>query len=221
MSQLKRITATLTAQFNSFIDEIENHEAVAESVIRNLKVKIGDAKFHHKRLERDLDLLMKKSRDREIECERWKNRALKFEAEDHTKALDCMRRLEVSEKEKTILQHQHEELQAMTLKLGQDIKTMESKFDDLIRRKNVLASREARADAMKSISDGSALGRNDLEGVFERWERNVIHSEVTYDVSQDEEDHFEKEIEAEENQVSLEMRLNELLASDSKRTNKA
>ena len=62
MRTFKRLFATLTAGFDSFIDQVENHEAVAEAVVADVRRQAARLKVQLSRLDQHIDRLGRQRR---------------------------------------------------------------------------------------------------------------------------------------------------------------
>ncbi len=62
-------------------------------------------------------------------------------------------------------------------RLVDDLRGIQSRLDDLQRKKHALATRQFRAEAMKAIQSDGASALDEITGIFERWETRVAEAE--------------------------------------------
>lgn len=215
MSHFKRITATLSAQLNAFLDEVENHEAVAETVLTDLRAKIGEAKYHLRRLQLSSKGLEEKAQHLASEENKWKERALRLNDSESDKALECIRRLQDCETQRQSLLKQRNEVESMILKLGHDIRQLDRRYEELNQKRSSLASRSACAEATQIVNEGVHYSTNPMAGVFDRWEKKITRHEVFGDRDLADFDSLTQTFVAEEEKEALKIRLEELKAKTS------
>ena len=208
--RLKRLVASVGASFEQFVNKVENHEAVAESVIRDvrtaaakMKVQMGGVNAQAERLRERRDGLAE-------DAGRWRQRAKRFAAEDEDRALECLRRMKRAEAEQAQVTDQLARYEALGQELKDRLATVEARLSDLQLKRTVLSSRSARARVM-AASDQESL--SDVNAVFERWEMAVIEDEYLDDiVVGGQSDPLERELGAAEEREQLKVALEELAA---------
>ena len=177
--KLKRLAATVSASFDDALNRIENHEAVAECVIRDAREAVAKIQLERNRAQKELSLLTSREAEAIEAEERWKQRALEVAERDEAKALACLQRAEQSVQQQQTSQGQIKELQALVAELDQALKTAESQLQSLRTRRAALAARGA---ASRSRSKAQQIADEDRCGVFERWEAAVLTDELSADV---------------------------------------
>ena len=177
--KLKRLAARVSASFDDALNRIENHEAVAECVIRDAREAVAKIQLERNRAQKELSLLTSREAEAIEAEERWKQRALEVAERDEAKALACLQRAEQSVQQQQTSQGQIKELQALVAELDQALKTAESQLQSLRTRRAALAARGA---ASRSRSKAQQIADEDRCGVFERWEAAVLTDELSADV---------------------------------------
>lgn len=177
MSVLKGLLLTVKAQLGAVIDEFENHEALAAAAIRDLE-KIGaKTKIQLNRVARELASIEQRIAELKGEERRWSERAVKAQAVDEARALECVRRLCTTRKQIQKLETQHRETLNLKLKISEDLERLSAKLNELKRKKELFASRQHQAEAMKLFESSAVKSDSTIEAIFERWEERVTASE--------------------------------------------
>ena len=209
--RLKRLVTSVGASFEQFVNKVENHEAVAESVIRDvrataakLKVQMGGVNAQTERLRARRDGLAE-------DAERWRQRTKRFAAEDENRALECLRRMKRTEAERAQVGTQFAQYEALTDKLKDRLAAVEARLSDLQLKRAALSSRSARTQVI-SARDQDSL--SDANAVFDRWEMAVIEDEYLDEVVDGQSDPLEHELNAAEEQEDLKAALEELIKED-------
>ncbi len=209
--RVRRLVASVGASFEQFVNKVENHEAVAESVIRDvrasaakLKVQMGGVNAQAERLRQRRDTLAE-------DAGRWRERAKRFATEDEERALECLRRMKRAEAEQAQVVDQLGQYEALCEKLKDRLAAVEARLSDLQLKRTALSSRSARAQVM-GAADQDAMP--DVNAVFDRWEMAVIENEYLGEVVVGESDGLERELDAEEEREQLKAALEELKKED-------
>ena len=207
MSLFKRCTASITASFDRVISQVENHEAVVESAIREMQQAGAKARARLKRVRRDGELMRKRISDLE-EMERvWEERAVRIHEEDEARALECVRRKNQVSRELKSLREQEREHGHLLKQLQSDLGTMDQRLDSLKRKKHALSARQYRAEALQ-LGQVDQLGViAEVDEIFERWETRIDECEAYGPDG----DYFEEEFASEEEDEDLKASLEELL----------
>jgi phage shock protein A len=176
MARIKRWTHGFVASIDSMIVQVENHEALATSALRDLEQGVARSRVQLTRVERD-GRSLRQALDEEREATtRWRERARREENE--ARALECLRRHKRSEARVSELNHNQAEHERIEQQLKRDVQTLERRLVELRQQRNTMRTRQSRAEAF-----GIAQGQSDVESgeigqIFERWETRVAESEV-------------------------------------------
>lgn len=206
MNAIHRLALTLRAQFEDFVDQVENHEAVAEAALNQFRANVVDAKFRLRCLEKEITRAEERTGDLARESAQWKSRALESEAKDRDRALECVKRMRAADLEKTHLETQISEMRRVHDDVQRDVRRVESQYEDLRRQHKILVSRQSRTEALRAVRATAP----EAPAVFERWQAKVEKSEIHNEVLAVTEslDSFAEEYRHEEDRRALE----ELLA---------
>ena len=213
--KLKRLAASVSARFDSFIDKMENHEAVAEAAITDVKLSAAEVKAQLSRLTRQLKQLQDQQ---ETYCQgrqKWQSRAVTCANKgDEDKALQCMKRASLCEKNMAQVEQQIQQQKNLADQVQSNLDDIERHLADLQLKKNSLASREHRTKVV-AIAQGDELN-GELNKVFERWEVQVAKGEYLSPAEPDQADVLESEFCEKEEAKELKAALDILLRDSNK-----
>lgn len=207
MSLFKRVTTTVTASVERLVGEIENHDAVVEAGIREARQAFATAKVRHARIVEEGSRLHQRRERLSTDRQRWQERALSADSDDN-KAIECMRRCERAEEELDALATAIADHRAIESRVARELATQSERIAELERKRRLLRSREATAEAAHRIARVEDAGGIELDGAFERWEARITESELTTSIGQG--DTFEAEFIAEEERDRLRARIDAL-----------
>lgn len=177
MKTLRRLSATIRASFEGIIGQLENHEAVVTTAIRDAEQAAGNARAQLAQVKRNGSALQKRIAELRQQVTLWEDRARRTRALDEEKALECLKRRQRSLGQAEKLEEQHRTHLKLERQLEADLGSVEEKLATLRQQRNLLRTRESRAEAMKLAStlDSSALGH--IDEIFDRWEARIVSSE--------------------------------------------
>jgi phage shock protein A len=208
MARFKRWTRGVVSSIDEFVVQIENHEAQVASALRELEQAVARAKVQLVRVDRDGKALEQSVSDEREAVVRWRERALREPQE--ARALECLRRhkravARARELEQRLLEHQRMEQQ-----LRRDVRALETRLGELREQRNLMRTRQSRADAFGVVQGAAGLGTLELGDVFERWETRVTESEVASGCLITSLDSFEDEFVDAEEEAALKLELQAL-----------
>jgi phage shock protein A len=200
MSILKCLTATLSAQADQLVGEIENHDAVVAARIRGARRAYATARVRLGRLTRDGERLRERLAALRAGHDTWRGRAAG--CDDEQRGLECLRRAGRAAAEADALAETLTRHEAMTRRLAADVERLRRHVDDLEHRRRLMRSRCASADAAARLAALDGAPALDLDDTFERWEIRITESEVTADAGSDA-DGFAADFDADEEETAL------------------
>ena len=177
MRIFNRINATIQSNFNAFLDQIENHEALVTEAMQEVRAASAQATARLARLQQDEDKLAARLANLRKDAAQWKERALQACTEDETRALECVRRMTRAKEEVTSTETQLMKARELRARLVDDLRGIQSKLDELQRKKHALATRQFRAEAMKAIQSDGTSALDEITSIFDRWETRVSEAE--------------------------------------------
>ncbi|MCH9671069.1 MAG: PspA/IM30 family protein [Gammaproteobacteria bacterium] len=208
MNGFRRIVTTLTATFDDFVTKVENHEAIAESVVNEVRQAAAELKVQLTRVQRERARLTAERDTALKESTRWKARALKTDGADEQRALECMKRAQLAEAHAGTLDERAREHDALYAQLAEDLRAVESRIAELALRKSALTSRMKRAQVMGKLDEPKR--ERDAAAFFDRWETEVSREEYRQPPVAEPLDTFETSFRADEEGEALRAALDEL-----------
>ena len=142
MSFFKRITTTVAANVDSAVASMENHDAVVEASLNEMRRASAKAKARLNRVTNDGIRLRRKFADLQTTEARWIERAKQYANDDEAKALECLRRKKDCERhlsscEETIAQHA--ELES---RLNLSIEKIDKRYQDLEQTRTMMRTHQ-------------------------------------------------------------------------------
>lgn len=203
--KLRRMAATLSATFDDALCRLENHEAVAQCAIDDLRKGVAQIKVQRNRAQAELEQLEYQADEAQKGVSDWQARAVRFADDDEAKALDCLARAEQQQAQAERLAQQIEAHQKLVDELQATLQKAEAQLQQLTLKKSALAARGARSRSLKAVERAECDGTT--QEIFDRWEVQVMTDEVTEINEGVSVDRLERELLAEEEQARLKEKL--------------
>ncbi len=219
MNNLKRIFVSIKSQIDHVADEFENHEALAEAAIEDLKALASKTRLHLHRVSKMSEHYQTQLQGTQEQARLWSERALKVKNEDEQKALQCVKRLRQTQKLITVLEQQHHDSVAQEEKIRRDLNNIQEQLQILKNKKEILAARQNSSGVKDALSDNQGNTLQGVQNIFERWEGSVVSAEFE-SPERVESDQFTDAFEQEEDDLELKMMLDELTEKNQPNTNK-
>lgn len=216
--KLKRLVASMSASFDQFVRKVENHEAVASTLIDEVRMAAAKLKRQQSRNQQQLQRLQQQQQTLAADAERWQNRAKAIASTDEAQALACVQRFQQIETQQAQISEQIQTHEQLDAELRQRLQAVEARLGELQRRRTELSSRSAHNAAYAA---GEAVQGFDIDGVFERWEDTVTTEEYLTDSVLPVIDPLDKTFTEKEQQARLEATLNDWLAETTPVANNA
>jgi phage shock protein A len=176
MARIKRWTHGFVASIDSMIVQVENHEALATSALRELEQGVARSKVQLSRVERDGRVIAQALAEEREATERWRDRAKR--EPDEARALECLRRHKRSEARVVELVQNDAEHTRIEQQLRRDVQMLERRLQELRQQRNTMRTRQSRAEAFGVAQAQGNVEQGDLAEIFERWETRVAETEV-------------------------------------------
>lgn len=178
MRIIKRWTTGIVSKVDWMVGQVENHEALVNNALRQARESTARAKVQLNRVRRDGEELRGRINSEGEMVERWRERAKSIAESDEKSAVECLRRSKRSEQLVAQLRIRMIEHEKAEQQLSEDVRKMEEQLSELIEKRNLMRTRQSRAEAVCSVSNSSNLVSCDLDDVFERWESRVAEREL-------------------------------------------
>lgn len=212
MSLFKRISATITTRVDQMVARIENHDAIVEVALADTRQTLAQAKVRLSRVRRDGERLEARLEDARRAEQSWSDRARTSAHQEET-ALECLRRRNAAhrdaEETATALRRHRE----MEQRLKTDVCGAEARVIQLSQQRNLMRTRQSAAEALSALTTIDAGDGRDLDAAFERWEEQIIATELSVGANPDH-DALERGFIDSEERTELRRQLDELMQEE-------
>ena len=196
MAHFKRWTAGLVTRVDSIVVQIENQEALVESVILDLSQRVARARVQLTRVRKDGDALRRRVEETERESTLWRDRART--EPDQARALECLRRAHRATARHAELTERAAEHERAEQRLRRDVATIEQRLEAVREQRNTMRTRQTRAEALALLRSVQGETGYEVDQVLERWDARVTETEIVAGCAEDAYDPFVEQFEREE-----------------------
>ncbi len=216
MSIFKRISTTLVSRIDQVVGEIENHDAVIQANLDDMRKKVAEAKVRLNQVRREERRLTQQIEEQQANAQRWRERALECAQDDEGKALECVRRSRHCQQQTKRLQQDQAQYSQSADKLAHDIETSEQRLMEMKQKLALMRARQSTSSAMNATSEPDSNTSRQLDESFDRWEINISQAEMAVD-HYDAADPMEREFASREQQQALRDELATLLREETQK----
>jgi phage shock protein A len=211
--KLKRLVTSLSASFDDMVSKIENHEAVAEVTLQEIRIAAAKIRSQLNLTRQRIEHFQKRENSLQQDCDRWQLRAMQCGYDqDRERALRCVQALEQCEQQKKTLHQQIQENICLQNELIRHLNHVEQRLTELQLKRDSLSARSACNQVTRYV--GKVLPDREPDTTFSRWEESVIADEYLLHPSCSENSaaSLDTEFRKDEQNAHLEQRLAELMA---------
>ncbi|MEM7099308.1 MAG: hypothetical protein AAF541_13680 [Pseudomonadota bacterium] len=174
--RFRRLAATLSATFDDALGRIENHEAVAATVVADARKAVAGIQVQSRRTAAELDRLEKALKEAVAQSDAWRERAKSCAEEDEERALACLKKAEIEQEKQTQLKTQIAEHRELVGELDNALANAQRQLRELTAKR---ASLSARGAVTKSYRTSNKLCEDiNNQELFDRWEAAVTADEL-------------------------------------------
>lgn len=177
MSIIKRLSTTFVASIDQLVNEIENHDAVIQASLVEMRKKIATAHVRQRQLQRDEQSLHQKIQSLQAQADKWRTRALECGNHDESRALACLQQRKQCQQQAEQLTQERIQYQQAAQVLVQDIARSEQQCNDMAHRHRLLRARQTTAEAASATAPGGHC-QDTLQNAFERWEVHIAQADA-------------------------------------------
>jgi len=179
MGFFKRITATVTANVDNAIATMENHDAVLEASLADMRRASAKSKARLRRVEADGARLRGKLEQLETARQRWTTRAARHADSDEATALECLKRRRAAAAQRDDCAEALARHDTLVSKLSASIEKIDQRYRELDQTRTLMQTRERAAQAAHTIDafGDHGVGTN-IDDTLERWEARISEYEV-------------------------------------------
>ena len=176
MKSFKQLKTSLSASFESFVNEVENQESVVDCAIYDIKEVLGSTCVQIKDVERGISAAEKRKKELHLEKGNWQARAKQVHKEDLDMAKDCVKKVLHLKDEIDHCQKNIEAGKNSLLALVQEKQLIQQKLREIESKRHSLLSKESRVKISSVCSANK--GGLEVEDVFKRWENKIVMKEA-------------------------------------------
>ncbi len=178
MNIVKRWTSGIVSRIDWLAGQVENQEALVDSTIKDIQKAAARATVQLRRVNRDGQALTESVVRDEENAKIWRERARNCPPYDEKTALECLRRSKNSERRAASQQNRLTTHARMEDQLKRDIKKAEERLIGLKEKRNLMVTRQSRAEALNGVEAMNASC--DIDQIFDRWETQVMEAELNF-----------------------------------------
>lgn len=176
MKVFSRITATVMGNVDELVNKVENHDAVVEAGIKEIRKTAASARVRLARVQKDGKRLHQQKTELKAAEREWLSRAKQVGEQDETRALECLRRRQHCLEKITGLDRTLEEHRVLEEKLSVNVGKIDRRLEEMSLQRNQMKSRQSVADATRVMQSVNATGN--LDDTFDRWDSIITESEL-------------------------------------------
>lgn len=173
--KFKRLVTSLNASFEGFVSGVENHDAVAQSAITDVRKAVARLRVQQGQLAGQARRLIETEQALTRKRDRWQTRAQDFAERDPEQALQCLRNRDSVEQQLARTTEQLAQQRSLCEQLACNLAQVEQRLSDLQHKRIALSSREARTSVLAKT--GGLETEGNIDELFERWEVAVLQGE--------------------------------------------
>lgn len=211
MNLIKRLTTTVSATLDSAVGQLENHDAIIETTIKETRKSVAKTKARINTLRQQQRTYETQLNEAHEQHALWTQRATKLAESDQEKALQCLSRRNQCQSETVRLTQLIEQQKNLIQDVSINLQKLQTKSDEMSQKHNLMRSRQAVADVNRAV--GKASYEVSVDDAFERWESIVMEHEMAVsDICS--RDPLDAEFAQQETQADLLQQLDELKQSN-------
>ncbi len=185
MGGLRRLASGLWSRVDWMVSQIENHDALVSSALHQVRGATARARVQLVRVRRDTEQLAARAAKAEADVSAWRERARSEAEHDEERALECLRRARLCQHQAEALRRRHADHERAEQRLAADVARALERVQELREQRNLLRTRQSRAEALDAIAAQNCTLRVDLEETLERWDARVTTLEIEGEIDAD------------------------------------
>jgi phage shock protein A len=178
MKTLNRLRATITANFDNFVSQVENQEAIVHQLTQEVKEALAEVKIKIKETRRMIEHKEKRVQQINQEIKKWQSFYKELEKENPEQSTKAIKRILFLKDEQENHQNAIVQLDQTLNSLSKEQYLIEDKLREVHVRKASLVAKESKIKSQE-LSNSKGRTNSDLEDIFNRWENKLIKVETT------------------------------------------
>jgi len=175
MRLIKRISSSISATLDNAVGQIENHDAIVEATIREVRQSVAKTKARINTLRHQENVYRKQLDQAREQQQLWEQRATKLADINQQQALECIARRNHCNAEINRLEQSLEQQITLIREVTQNLQKLQNKLDEMTQKHNLMRSRQSVADVNRAVAKSNL--DDSIEDTFERWESVVLENE--------------------------------------------
>lgn len=182
MRLFKRISSTVLASVDKVISDVENHDAVIESMLQELKAARAQCKVRLSRVASDGQKMQEDFEHLQQQEQQWTERATQLSKENseesQQKALACLERRKKVRDQLSQLNKRLADHKKMKQQLQDQLKTIDARFSEINNKRHLLQSQQSVAEANRVVAAVTSSGTTDIDATLDRWEVSIAKMDI-------------------------------------------
>lgn len=178
MKTIKRWTSGIFSRVDWAVSQIENQEALINSALKESRESVAKAKVQMRRVTQDGETLRRRLQNEKQNVTRWRERAAKVAKTDEASAIDCLRRSKQAERLCEQLHDRIRNHEQVESQLAKDVGILEERLSGLMEKRNLMRTRQSRAEALTNLQDGCVGVSDEVDEIFDRWDICITEKEL-------------------------------------------
>lgn len=182
MRLFKRISSTVLASVDKVVSEVENHDAVVESMLGELTQAAAESKIRLKRVQQDGKKMHDQLNQLTASENQWTQRATTLanleDEQSQQKALACLERRRKCREQIDLLKDRLTQYSFTEQRLVEQLETIESRHAEISNKRHLLQSQQAVAEANRVVAAVTMSGAADINDALDRWEIAIAKQEL-------------------------------------------
>lgn len=176
MKTLNRLRATITANFENFVSQVENQQAIVDQLTHEVKQALAEVQIKIKETKHYVCHKEKRIKQIESEIEKWQSFYKDLSQQEPEQAKKCIKRILFLKDELKQANQAIVEMDQSLEALNKEKYLIEDKLREIHTRKSSLIAKESHLKASQ-IAHETHL-HHELEDIFNRWENKLIKVET-------------------------------------------
>lgn len=185
MRLFKRISTTFLSRVDQVVGDLENHEAVVQAALSEMRKKVAEARVRLNHVQREAQRLGDAVEEHELNAARWRQRALETADVEERKALECVRRARHCDQQAARARDAQGQYEQSADKLARDIDPSEQRLEAIKQKLALMRARQSAGSALSATGEVQSDAVRFLDDTLERWEVRISELEMTADRSDD------------------------------------
>jgi phage shock protein A len=183
MRLFKRISSTVMASVENIVNEVENHDAVVESMLKELTQATAESKIRLKRIQHNGEKIRQQLQNFNKQEVQWTQRAtsLSNTRNEDTKeeALACLERRRLCREQRQALEERLQQHEITEQKIAGQVRTISQRHTEISDKRHLLKSQQSVAEANRVVAAVTGENSENIDQAFDRWELSIAKAELS------------------------------------------